>query len=155
MPGPGTTIEAPLFVGTRPMSGINTPAINDINPVQCMARGTIVAAGTVAQTASIYLPIGSVILDLTADTTTAWSSGTAVVTAGTAAADNTYAVSTSVASTGRVRPTFSAANLLNLGNVVGTGLVAVTIAPTGATTAGVTVITLEYAPVLQPYVGAT
>jgi hypothetical protein len=155
MPGPGTNFEAPLLVGTRPQSSPTTPQINDYGSAVLEQRVTLVANSTTAVTANLYLPIGSVLLDITEDTTTAWSSGTAVATVGTAAADTTYAGSTDVHAAGRARPAFSPAQLLAMGNVVAPAEIFITVTPTGATSGGQTVITLEYAPTVQTGVGNT
>lgn len=155
MPGFGTNIEAPLLVGTRPQSTPTTPQINDWGSAVIMQRATLIANSTTAQTANLYLPLGSVVLDVTEDTETAWSSGTAVATVGTAAADTTYSGSTDVHAVGRVRPAFTATQLTNMGSVVAPGLLAITVTPTGATTGGKTVVTVSYAPTVQPYIGNT
>jgi hypothetical protein len=154
MPGPGTNFEAPLLVGTRPQSSPTTPQINDYGSAVLEQRVTLVANSTTAVTANLYLPIGSVILDITEDTTTAWSSGTAVATVGTAAADTTYAPSTDVHAVGRARPAFTT-QLANMGNVVAPAEIFITVTPTGATAAGQTVVTLTYAPTVQPFIGNT
>ena len=87
MPGFGTNFNGPVFVGTRPQNSATTPAINDYWPVQCNVRGTVFASGTLTVSGTAYLPIGSVIIDVTEDTLVAWNAGSAVATVGTAAAD--------------------------------------------------------------------
>ena len=155
MPGFGTNFEAPVFIGTRPQSGINTPAINDYGSVQALQRGTIVANGSIAVSQTVYVPIGTTIIDMTEDTIVAWNAGSAVATVGTAAADTTFSAATTVTAVGRFRPTFTAANLTNMGSVAGTGVIVFTITPSASCSAGSTVWTLEYAPNQNTYVGAT
>ena len=155
MPGNGTNFEAPVYVGTRPQSTPTTPWINDYGPVQCLARGTLTAAGTATVSGTVYVPIGSVLIDVTEDTLTAWNGGTAVATVGTAAADATYAGNTDVHATGRTRPAFTATQLLNMGSVVAPAALVFSIAPGASSTLGATVFTFEYAPTQQTYIGNT
>lgn len=156
MPGFGTNFDGPVFVGTRPQSSPTTPAINDYGPVQCMQRSTIVAAGTATVSGTIYVPIGSVILDITEDTITAWNGGTvANATIGTSAGDVSFAGTTDVHTAGRFRPTFTATQLTNLGSVAAPGALIFSIAPAASAAAGSTVFTIEYAPTAQPFTGST
>jgi len=56
----------------------------------------------------------------------------------------------------RVRPTFTAAQLLAMGNVQNGGTVVATITPTGtAATTGLTIVTLEYAQTVQLNTGTS
>lgn len=155
MPGYGTSFEAPLFIGTRPQSAINSPATNDYGVVQAMQRQTIVANSSLVVSGTVVLPIGSTIIDITEDTLVAWNAGSVVATIGTAAADTSFAPSTTITATGRYRPTFTATNLLNMGSVSGTGTIVWSVTPSVSCSAGTTVLTLEYAPNQNTYVGAT
>lgn len=158
MPGNGTNIEAPLLVGTRPQSSPTTPWINDFGSAVVVQQMTLaVATGTAAVSGTLYVPIGCKLLDVLVDTQVAWNSGTSdVLSLGTAAADTSYASGVSVAATGRVRPTFSAAQLINMGNVVAPASLVATITQVGAAAStGSTVATVLYQPTVQPYTGNT
>jgi hypothetical protein len=155
MPGYGTNFEAPVFIGTRPTSGINSPAINDYGVAQVLQRGTIVANSSLVVSGTIFVPIGSTIIDITEDTVVAWNAGSVVATIGTAAADTSFAPSTTITATGRYRPTFTATNLLNMGSVSGTGSIVWSVTPSVSCSAGKSVFTIEYAPNQNTYVGAT
>ena len=154
MPGPGSNF-GPITISTRPQSSPTTPNINDGGMAVCEQNVTLAQNGTTAVSGTLYLPIGSVILDIIEDTTVAWNSGTAVATVGTAAADTSFAPSTSVAAAGRVRPTFTAAELINMGSIASPAAVVATVTPTGATTAGSTNIKVLYAPTVQQFTGNT
>ena len=155
MPGFGTSFIGPVLVGTRPQTAINSPSINDFGNVTMMQRGTVVAAGTTAVSGTIYVPVGAVVTGITEDTLVAWNAGSAVATVGTAAADTSFCTSNTVTSTGRVRPTFSATNLINMGSIATPGQMVYTVTPSASCSAGSTVFTIEYAPTVQQYIGAT
>ena len=75
----------------------------------------------------------------------AWNSASsAVLTVGKTAAGTDYASGVSTAAAGRVRPTFTATQLSNMNNVTSNVAVIATITPTGATSAGTTIVTLLY-----------
>lgn len=110
--------------------------------------------GTNDVSATVYVPAGSRLIDIVVDVLTAFDSATsAVLSVGTAAAGTQYAGSVDVkAATGRIRPTFTAAQLAAMSNVSVLGVEALTpapvvftITPTGATTAGYVQATLIYA----------
>ena len=152
MPGPGTAfLGGPVLTGTRPDQ-------SDFGVAQLMQRGTLAQNGTTAVSATFLLPAGAVITDIVADVNTVWNSGTAaVLSVGTAAAGTTYASGVDVkAAAIRIRPTFTAAQLLALGNVVNNGTVVATITPTGtASTTGLVILTLDYAQTVQLNVGTS
>lgn len=118
-------------------------------------RGRVVAAqefilvqnSTTAVTVSCVIPAGS-ILDVLADTTVAWNSATsATLTIGLAAAGTDIVSGVSTATAGRVRPTFSAAQLVAMRRPLSTGTettLFITITPVGATSAGTTRVTIIY-----------
>jgi hypothetical protein len=159
MPGPGTNFEAPLLVGTRPQSSPTTPQINDYGSAVLEQDVTLaVGSGTVAVSGTVYIPIGSKLLDILVDTGTVWNSATSdTLSVGTAAADTTYASGVDVkTSSGRVRPTFTAAQLIAMGNVVAPAELVATITQVGAAaTTGLTVARFLYAPTVQTGVGNT
>lgn len=152
MPGPGTSfLGGPVLTGTLPSQA-------DFGVAQLMQRGTLTQNGTAAVSSTFLLPVGSVILDIVVDNNTVWNSGSAdVLSVGTAAAGTTYASGVDVKTSAiRIRPTFSAAQMLALGNVQNNGTVVATITPTGtAATTGLTILTLEYAQTVQSTTGST
>jgi hypothetical protein len=159
MPGPGTSFEAPLLVGTRPQSSPTTPWINDFGSVVIEQDITLaVATGTGAVSGTIYVPTGSELLDVMVDTMVVFNSGTTdVLSLGTAAADTSYASGVNVHTpTGRQRPTFTAAQLINMGNVAAPGELVATITQGGtAATTGSVVARVLYTSTTQPFTGNT
>jgi hypothetical protein len=158
MPGNGTNFEAPLLVGTRPQSSPTTPWINDYGSVVIEQDITLgVATGTAAVSGTIYVPVGSELLDVIVDTQVAFNSGTSdLLSLGTAVADTSYASGVTVRATGRVRPTFSAAQLINMGTVVAPGALVATIAQVGAAaTTGSVVARVLYTSNAQTLTGNT
>lgn len=158
MPGNGTNFEAPLLVGTRPQSSPTTPWINDYGSVLIEQDMTLaVATGTAAISGTIYVPIDSKLVDVIVDTQVAFNSGTSdVFSLGTVAAGTSYASGVSVAAAARVRPTFTAAQLINMGNVVAPGELVGTITQSGtAATTGSVVARVLYSPTAQPFTGNT
>lgn len=154
----GTNFEAPLFVGTRPQSSPTTPWINDSGSVVIEQDITlVVATGTSAVSGTIYVPNGSELLDVMVDTMVAFNSGTTdVLSLGTAAADTSYASGVTVHATGRVRPTFTAAQLINMGNVAAPGELVATITQGGtAATTGSVVARVLYTSNAQTLTGNT
>lgn len=150
MPGPGTAfLGGPVLTGTRADQ-------SDFGVAVLTQRGTLTHNGTTVVSSTFLLPLGSVLVDVLADTTTAWNSGTTdVLSVGTAAAGTQYASGIDVTSAARVRPTFTGAQLLAMQNVVNGGTVVATVTPTGTASAGITVVTLEYAQTVQLNVGTS
>ena len=72
----------------------------------------VVANGNATRDYTLYLPDGAQILDWTLDTTTAHTSATATIQAGTTVGGNDLFSATNVLSAGRAQPTFTAAQLL-------------------------------------------
>ena len=104
------------------------------------------AATAAAATASLNLPVGANIVDLIIDQPVATTGGTAInMTAGISAAGVEYMASTDVKAAVRLRPTFTAAQLIAMANV-GTNTVFYTqVTPTStAVTAGVLSMTVVY-----------
>jgi hypothetical protein len=159
MPGPGTSFEAPLLVGTRPQSSPTTPGINDAGSAVLAQQIQLnVATGTTAVTGTAYIPIGANILDIIVDTTTAWNSATSdTLSVGTAAAGTQYASTVDVKTSAvRIRPTFTAAQLAALQTVDSPGQIFATVTQVGAAaTTGATTVTILYQPTLQPFTGNT
>lgn len=110
---------------------------------------------TTAVSGTIYVPTGSRIVDIIVDVLTAFNSVTsAVLSVGTAAAGTQYASGVDVkTATGRIRPTFTAAQLAAMSGqsilgvaaaIASPGTVVVTITPTGATSAGYVTVNVLY-----------
>ena len=115
---------------------------------------SITQNSTTAVSSTLYIPAGSRIVDFNIDVLTAFNSATsATLTIGTAAAGTQYVSGVDVkTATGRIAPTFTAAQLAAMNGVTVTGTAApttapvvVTVTPTGATSAGYVVVTIIYA----------
>lgn len=146
--GTGTTFSGPLISGTQ-------KAFDGTNPqntgLALLSQSVdLVQNGATAVSGTITLPSGSQIVDIIADTTTAWNSGTSdTLSVGTVAAGTQYAGSISVATAGRTRPTFTGAQLAAMANIGSNTSVVATVTPAGtAATAGETLVTVLY--VQQP-----
>jgi hypothetical protein len=114
---------------------------------------SITQNSTNAVSSTLYIPAGSRIVDFNIDVLTAFNSGTsATLSIGTAAAGTQYVGSVDVkTATGRIAPTFTAAQLaaMDCVSVLGvaaptTAPVVVTVTPSGATSAGYVQVTVLY-----------
>jgi metal-dependent HD superfamily phosphatase/phosphodiesterase len=103
---------------------------------------------------TLYIPVGSKLINIVVDVLTAFNSATsAVLSVGITAGGTEYASGVDVkTATGRITPTFTAAQLAAMSNVSVLGVAAptpapvvVTVTPTGATSAGYVRVTLVYA----------
>src|SRR5580765_1621996 len=104
MAGPGTNFGGPVLVGSSPANAGSTLLTQTV---------TLDNNTTNPVSATMVIPSNSQIIDLIVDTLTAWNSATSdTLTIGTAAAGTQYAGAVDVKTAGRVRPTFSAAQLL-------------------------------------------
>ena len=146
-----TTFSGPVRAGTKKQGETNGP---NLGVVTLMQETAITQNGTNAVSSTLYIPAGSKIVDIIVDVLTAFDSATsAVLSVGTAAAGTQYAGSVDVkTATGRIIPTFTAAQLAAMSNVSVLGVadptpapVVVTVTPTGATTAGYVRVTVIYA----------
>ena len=100
---------------------------------------------TTAVSGTFAVPAGAQLVDVVVDVLTAFNSATsAVLSVGTAAAGTQYASAVDAATAGRVRPTFSAAQLAAMDDVGTNTSVVATITPTGATSAGQVRVTVLY-----------
>lgn len=145
-----TTFSGPVRSGTKTAGETNGPNIG----LALLQQGAALTQNsTTAVSSTLYIPVGSKIVDIIVDVLTAFDSATtAVLSVGTAAAGTQYAGSVDAKTAGRVRPTFTAAQLAAMSGVGLTGAssptvapVVITITPTGATTAGYVRVTLVYA----------
>lgn len=143
---PGTSVAGPLISGPR--AGIDTSGRGPNQGLVLLTQQvTLTQNGATAVNATFYLPRHSMIVDVLADTTTAWNSGTSdTLSLGTSAADTTYASGVSTAATGRVRPTFTAAQLAAMLDTGTNETFVATVTPLGTTaTTGTTTVTVVYA----------
>lgn len=152
-----TTFSGPVLVGPNKDPGGTYPF--NQGPVVLQQTVAITQNSTNAVSQTIYLPGTGTgggtanIIDILVDVLTAFDSGSsATLSVGNVAAGTQYAGSVDVKSaTGRIRPTFTAAQLAAMSNqtVTGTaalqtGNVVVTVTPSGATTAGYVWVTIIY-----------
>lgn len=149
MAGPGTTFTGPVISGDKKYADGNGPANVGLCVLSQVA--TLTQNGTTAVSHQFVLPYGAQIVDILADTTTAWNSGTSdTLSVGTAAAGTQYASGVSTATTGRVRPTFTAAQLSAMSNIGANTSVYATVTPVGtAATTGSTTVTILYVQTVQ------
>lgn len=145
-----TTFSGPVRSGTLKTGETNGPNLGFALLEQETA---LTQNSTTAVSSTLYVPVGSKIVDIIVDVLTAFNSATsAVLTVGTSAGGTQYAGSVDAKTAGRVRPTFTAAQLAAMSNVSVLGVpaptpapVVITITPTGATSAGYVRVTLVYA----------
>jgi hypothetical protein len=106
---------------------------------------TLTQNSTTAVSGTMYLPSGSVITSILIDNLTQWNSATsAVLSVGTAAAGTQYVGSVDAKAAGRVTPTYTSAQVTAMNGIGSNTSVVATVTPTGATSAGVTKVTLYY-----------
>lgn len=145
-----TTFSGPVRSGTLKTGETNGPNLGFALLEQETA---LTQNSTTAVSSTLYVPVGSKLVDIIVDVLTAFNSATsAVLTVGTSAGGTQYAGSVDAKTAGRVRPTFTAAQLAAMSNVSVLGVpaptpapVVITITPTGATSAGYVRVTLVYA----------
>ena len=100
---------------------------------------------TLVQNGTVYLPNDSQIVDILVDVLTAYNSATtATLTVGTASAGTTYASGVNAKTAGRVRPTFTAAQLAAMDDIDTNGTVVATVTSVGQPTAGQVRVTYLY-----------
>lgn len=146
-----TTFSGPVRSGTLKTGETNGP---NLGYAVLEQETSITQNSTNAVSSTLYIPAGSKIVNIVVDVLTAFNSGTsAVLSVGTAAAGTQYASGVDVkTATGRITPTFTAAQLAAMSNVSVLGVdapttapVVVTVTPTGATSAGYVRVTIIYA----------
>ncbi len=145
-----TTFSGPVRSGTLKTGETNGPNLGFAVLEQ---ETSITQNSTTAVSSTLYIPVGAKLIDILVDTLTAFNSATtAVLSVGITAGGTEYASGVDVKTAGRVRPTFTAAQLAAMSNVTVLGVAApttapvvVTVTPTGATSAGYVRVTLVYA----------
>lgn len=140
----GTAHAGPIVSGPRSDANVSGQAANQGLCV-LMQQAILNANAGNAVSVTLQVPKHSVLIDILFDTITAWNpAGTAVGTVGTAAAGTQYAGAVDVkTAAGRIRPTFTGAQLAAMADA--SDAVVVTITPTGSSAAGQTAVTLVYA----------
>ena len=145
-----TTFSGPVRSGTLKTGETNGP---NIGYAVLEQETSITQNSTSAVSSTLYIPAGSKIINILVDVLTAFNSGTsAVLSVGTTAGGTQYASGVDVkTATGRITPTFTAAQLAAMSNVTVLGVAApttapvvVTVTPTGATSAGYVRVTILY-----------
>lgn len=154
MAGPGSTWTGPLQSGPKWNADANGPA--NVGLAELAQTQTITQNGTATVSAVFVLPAGSQVMDIVADTTTAWNSGTSdTLTAGITQGGTDYAGGVNLKTAGRAVPTYTAAQLAAMANIGNNTTLYATATPVGtAATAGTTVITLKYIQTVQLTSGA-
>jgi len=145
-----TTFSGPVRSGTLKTGEPNGP---NLGLAVLEQETSITQNSTTAVSSTLYIPVGAKLIDIIVDVLTAFNSATtAVLSVGTTAGGTEYASSVDAKTAGRVRPTFTAAQLAAMSNVSVLGVpaptpapVVVTVTPTGATSAGYVRVTLVYA----------
>lgn len=140
----GTAFDGPVISGNKRYAD-STPANTGV--ALLTQSVTLDQNSTNAVSQTIVVPEQSQLVDILVDTTTAWNSGSsATLSVGTSAGGTQYAGSVDVkTAAGRQRPTFTGAQLLAMNNITTSTSVVVTVTPSGATSAGKTIVTLVYA----------
>lgn len=115
---------------------------------------SIAAAGAASLDVAAYLPDGAQLVDVVLDTTVAHTSATATIAGGTTAGGTDLFPATDIKAGGRVRPTFTAAQLAALRSMPhvsgqADSPVNLRLALTTPTSVGVTKVLLLYAPILN------
>lgn len=145
-----TTFSGPVRSGTLKTGETNGP---NVGYAVLQQETGITQNSTNAVSSTLYVPVGSKLVDILVDVLTAFNSATsAVLSVGLTAGGTEYASGVDVkTATGRIRPTFTAAQLAAMSNISVLGVAApttapvvVTVTPTGATSAGYVRVTLVY-----------
>lgn len=141
----GTSFAGPVISGGRTAQNASgVPA--DQGLCLLMQEVLLVHNGTNVVNATFSLPKHSVIVDIISDTTTAWSSATSdTLSVGVSTGDTTYASGVDVkAGAARIRPTFTAAQLLAMQDTGTNQTFVASVTPVGTAAAGQTVVTILY-----------
>jgi hypothetical protein len=135
-----STFGGPLRVGDTSegaLLNVGTPLLSQ--------SARLTQNSTTAVSATLYLPTAAIIVDILVDNLTVWDSATsATITVGVTAGGTEYAGGVSAKAAGRVRPTFTSAQLTSMASIGSTTPVVATCTPVGATTAGQSKVTILY-----------
>ncbi len=137
-------LDTPVVAGTVDIPYNQTGS--DHGFVVLSQSKTLAQSGSNSVSTSFNVPAYAQLVDFIADTSVAWNSGTSnTLTVGITANSTSYANSVNVASTGRLRPTYTAGQLANMNNVsTNTTVVASVSALGAAATSGTTFFTMLY-----------
>lgn len=139
-----TSFSGPVSTYTHQADG-SASGYSDAGLAVMSQSVTLNQNSTTAVTAVVYLPANAQIVDFLIDDLTVWNSASsAVLSIGTAAAGTQYAGSVDVTKAGRQTPTYTSAQLTAMADIGSNVAVYVTVTPTGATSAGSTLVTIRY-----------
>lgn len=142
---PGTQFAGPVLSGPRQSQTPQGTLGSNVGYAVLSQVGQLQQNGTAAVSYTFYLPPHSQLVDVLADTNTAWNSATsALMSLGTTAGDTTYVNGLNIATAARVRPSYAGAALLAMQDTGANEPLVATITPTGATSAGSTFVTILY-----------
>lgn len=134
----------PIGTFTHQLDGTSS-GYSDLGTAELTQVATLTQNSTTAVTAIVYLPQNASIVDFKIDNLTVWDSGTsATLSIGTAAAGTQYVGSINGKTAGRQAPTYTSAQLTAMANITTSVGVYITMTPSGATTAGITRVTVQY-----------
>ena len=145
-----THFSGPVIAGDLQQGETNGP--NQGNVILSQST-SITQNSTTAVSSTLYIPAGSLIVGFNVDVLTAFNSATsATLSVGITAGGTQYVSGVNVkAATGRIVPTYTAAQLAAMNGVTVLGVAApttapvvVTVTPSGATSAGYVVVTMLY-----------
>lgn len=147
---------SPWASGTQPVAG--NPASPDLGIAQLCQFASIPFNTTLISQVEIFVPPGSYISAFDIDVLTAFNSASsATFSAGTTSGGTNYVSGVSVKTTGRIAPTYTAAQLAAMSNQSVLGVVAATPGPVfltvtsvGQPTAGYVQITVKYVQLSTP-----
>lgn len=135
-----TTFSGPVKAGTiREGSGVNTGF------TLLSQTGVINFDATLVQNLTFALPENALIVDIISDALVVYDSATsATLSVGTTTGGTTYASGVSTKAAGRVRPTFTSAQVAAMDGIGTTTAVVATVTSVGQPTAGSTRVTILY-----------
>ena len=132
------------YFGSALKAGSDPSENSDPGHVTLVQHVTMQAAGNATENASLKIPADAEILDIVFDTTVAHTAATFAVSAGITAGGTEYASAVNVKAAGRVRPTFTGAQLAAMADVNANTTVYFQGAAGTPTTVGTTTLSLHY-----------
>lgn len=132
------------YFGSSVRAGATPSESTDAGHAILVKQVTLQAAGGATENAQVVLPAKSALLDLTFDTTVAHTAATITLKAGITAGGSEYASSTNIKAAGRIRPTFTAAQLAAMADTTSNTTVYFQAAAGTPTSTGTTIITVMY-----------
>ncbi len=137
-----TTWTGPLASGDKNAGIAGGPNIG----LATLSQSVVIdKSATLVQSATLYIPYGSQLVNIYVDVLTGYNSATsATLSVGTAAGGTTYASGVDVKVEGRTIPTFTKAQLAAMANVGNNGNVVATVTSVGQPTLGQVRVTYQY-----------